>query len=156
MLNITVLAVGRDKDRWVSEAVAHYEKLLARWCRLAWRIVPSPKHSAALSPEEIRRAESARLRAALGPGYIAALAASGRTVDSPAFARLLERWHTVSGSNLTFVIGGPHGLDRDLLSRADTVLSLSPLTFSHQLVRLILLEQLYRAFSILHGTDYHK
>lgn len=69
---------------------------------------------------------------------------------------MIEKWQTSSKGTITFLIGGPYGLDPSILKRADIVLSLSKLTFSHQLVRLTLLEQLYRAFSILHGTDYHK
>lgn len=156
MLNITILAIGKDKDRWVTEAVAHYEKLLSKYCRLTWRVLPSLKNAASRSPEEIRRAEAARLTEALGPGFVAALADNGRSFDSPGFAKLLQRWHNSSGGHVTLIIGGPYGLHESILTRADLILSLSPLTFSHQLVRPILLEQLFRGFSILHHTDYHK
>lgn len=92
----------------------------------------------------------------LGKGLVVALSDSGKKADSHEFARLLEQWQTRSNGTITFLIGGPFGLDESLLSRADVALSLSPLTFSHQLVRLVLLEQLYRAFSILSGSPYHK
>jgi len=156
LLKIAVLAIGKDKDRWVTDGAAHFEKLLQRWCRLEWQVIPSPHHSTSLSPDEIKRNEARLIKKRLGTGLTVALADSGRSLDSRGFAGLLERFQTVSGGQVTFVIGGPYGLDQSILSAADDVLSLSPLTFSHQLVRLVLLEQLYRGFSILHGTDYHK
>ncbi len=156
MLRVTILAIGKDKDRWVTDGAAHYEKLLGRWCRIGWEVVASPRDSAGKSPDEIKRDEAVRLLAKAGNGFIVALADSGKQTDSGQFARLLEQWQISSGGAVTFVIGGPYGLDESVLRRAGLVLSLSPLTFSHQLVRLVLLEQLYRGFSILHGTDYHK
>ena len=87
---------------------------------------------------------------------LVALSDSGKSCNSVSFSRLLERWQTTSGGTVTFLIGGPFGLDTSLLESADLILSLSPLTFSHQLVRLVLFEQLYRGFTILHNTSYHK
>jgi 23S rRNA (pseudouridine1915-N3)-methyltransferase len=156
VLKVTILAIGKDKDRWVTDGAAHYEKLLGRWCRLEWDVVPSPRDSAGKSPDEIKKDEAQRLLARVGDGFVVALADCGRSTDSRQFARLIEQWQISSVGRVTFVIGGPYGLDESVLRRAGVVLSLSPLTFSHQLVRLVLLEQLYRGFSILHGTDYHK
>ncbi len=156
MLKIVIVAVGKDKDRWVVDGCAHFEKLLSRWCRIEWQIVAAPKGGASLSPVELRRAEASRLAARIPSGYLVALTDNGRQVDSEKFARLIENWQVVSGGTVVILIGGPHGLDPSLLDRADLRLSLSPMTLSHQLVRLVLLEQLYRGFSILHGTDYHK
>jgi len=156
LLKITIIAIGKDKDAWVSDGAAHFEKLLGRWCRIHWRMLNSPVKSSSLSPDEIRRAESEPIRRELGRGHAIALTDRGRRFTSEEFATHLERLQVSAGGEILFVIGGPYGLDQSVLDRADEQLSLSPLTFSHQLVRLVLLEQLYRGFSILHGTDYHK
>lgn len=156
MLKIKVLGIGKDKDRWVSDACDHYVKLISRWAKVELDYVPSPKASASLTPDQIRAAESALLAERCGSGYTVALTASARQVDSHGFAELVQKWQTVSGGMVTFVVGGPHGLTPDFVKGASMALSLSPLTFSHQIVRLVLLEQLYRGFSILQGTSYHK
>ena len=155
MLKIRIVGIGKDKDRWVSDAAEHYVKLLSRWAKLEFDYATSPKASANLNPDQIRSAESALL-AEKAAGYTVALTANARQVDSHAFANLIQKWQTESGGQVTFVIGGPHGLTPDFVKSASISLSLSPLTFSHQIVRLVLLEQLYRGFSILQGTSYHK
>ncbi len=109
-----------------------------------------------LSPTEIRKAEAERLGKHLGKGLTIALTDRGEALDSPALARKLEQWMAHAGGAIQFVVGGPFGLHKSVLEKADLQLSLSPLTFSHQIVRLVLVEQLYRALSILHRTDYHK
>ena len=81
---------------------------------------------------------------------------TGKQFDSESFAEFLQQLQNQGGSTLNFLIGGPYGHDASLLAAADRVVSLSSLTFSHQLVRVVLAEQLYRGFSILNGTDYHK
>jgi 23S rRNA (pseudouridine1915-N3)-methyltransferase len=156
VLTIRVIAVGKDKDAWVSDGCAHYEKLLSRWAQVHWQFVKPGAISASFSPDQIKAREADDLvRALRGRAYIA-LTDGGKKLDSLAFSRQLQKWLTSSGGELTFVIGGAYGLDSQLEQKAQIALSLSPLTFSHQLVRLVLLEQLYRGFSILHNTEYHK
>ncbi len=156
MLKINIIAVGKDKDTWVTEGCKHYTKLLSRYAEVQFKAVPSPQRSRSLSPDEIKKAEAARLDPLLDKGTIIALADTGQKLDSRQFAQLLEKLQVSSRGFLNFIIGGPYGLHESLLTRADMIVSLSSLTFSHQVVRLVLMEQLYRAFSILHGTDYHK
>ncbi|MEW5993366.1 MAG: 23S rRNA (pseudouridine(1915)-N(3))-methyltransferase RlmH [Candidatus Zixiibacteriota bacterium] len=156
MLNIRIVAVGRHKDRWVGDGCAHFEKMLSRFAGIEWVIIPSPKSSSSLSVGEILEREAKRMLPQLDKGFSVALTDRGQSMDTAAFAGLLERWHTVSGGTISFVIGGPYGLSKSVVKKADFVLSLSSLTFSHRVVRLVLLEQLYRGFSILHGMDYHK
>lgn len=155
MLRIRVVSIGKDKDRWVSDALAHFEKQLRRYARIEWINVAGAK-SANLSPDEQKREEADQLRKHVDGHFTIALSDRGQSVDSHAFAKLLESWQTRCRGDLTFVIGGPYGIADDLLSAADEVLSLSPLTFSHQLVRLVLAEQLFRGLDILHGGSYHK
>ena len=147
--------VGRDKDAWVSNACDHYEKLLRKFARIEYETVSSPRgHN--LSPVELKRDEAHKLDKKLTGSFVVALSDRGDKLDSPAFANWFERTLTQHSNRLAFVIGGPYGLDDSILSAAGQRLSLSPLTFSHQLVRPVLLEQLYRAFTIFSGGDYHK
>lgn len=156
MLKIKIIAVGKDKEPWVSEASGHFIKLLSRYATIEFDIIPSLKNSSSLRPPDIRKKEAELIVREIGEGTIVALADKGKKMDSLTFASWLEKTLTRKSGELKFVIGGPHGLDETVLNKAQTVISLSPLTFSHQIVRLVLLEQLYRAFSILHNTDYHK
>jgi len=153
---IKIIALGRDKDEWISTGCAHYTKLLSRWVRIDWRIISNSKIPSSLSPAEIMIAEAELIANELPPRGLIVLTDSGRQFDSIAFSKELQKWQTNFGAELTFLIGGAYGLDSTILDRANVILSLSSLTFSHQLVRLVLAEQLYRGFAILNGTDYHK
>ncbi len=156
MVNIHIIAVGQDKDDWVSGGLAHFEKLLSRYAKIKWTIVGSKNMSSSLSADEQKGREAKSIQKYLDGGTILALADSGRQYDSLKFAQRLERILSQSRGEIKFIVGGPFGLDKAILELADEVISLSSLTYSHQIVRLVLMEQLYRAFSILRGTDYHK
>ena len=156
MIKIIITAIGKDKDPWVAEASAHYAKLLSKYAEITLNTLPSIKKTAKLSPAEIMRGESLLLEKHLNKTYTIALADFGKKMDSHAFAKWLEKLMTRSQGTVNFIIGGAYGIHQDILDRADETISLSPLTFSHQLVRPVLLEQLFRSFSILNNTDYHK
>lgn len=156
MISLRILAIGDYKDTWVAEGCNHFVKMLSRYAAVELKSFRSPKNSPSLSPDEIRKAEARLLSPVLSKGLIVALSDAGTLYDSHAFARMIEKWQISSKGTISFLIGGPYGLDRSILERADVVLSLSKLTFSHQIVRITLLEQLYRAFTILHGIGYHK
>jgi 23S rRNA (pseudouridine1915-N3)-methyltransferase len=155
LLNVRIIVVGKDKAAWVTDGCAHFEKLLSRFARTEWISVAAEK-GGTLSPGEIRKAEAARLLARLERGLVVALDPRGDSPTSEQLACCLDKWIARSTGLIQFVIGGPYGLDRSVIDRADEVLSLSKLTLSHQVVRLVLMEQLFRVFSIRHGTDYHK
>jgi len=156
LLKINIVAIGREKDTWVKQACSHYSKLLSRFAHITISIIPPARESSSLSPGEIRRQESLLISKRMPKGYLIGLSENGKSSDSESFGKLLERWQTISSGSATFVIGGAFGLDKDFLSGCDFSLSLSEMTLPHQLARIILLEQLYRGFSILHNTDYHK
>ena len=156
LLSINIILIGKNKDSWVTEGCTHYEKLLSRFTNLNWLVIVPPKKISSLSPAEIKAKEGKLIIQTISKGPVIALADSGKKVDSHHFADLLDKLHTSSGGTINMIIGGAYGLDQSVIDKAELFLSLSPLTFSHQLVRLVLLEQLYRAFSILHNTDYHK
>jgi 23S rRNA (pseudouridine1915-N3)-methyltransferase len=161
LVKLRIVAVGKDKDRWISDGVAHYAKLLKRYAAVEIVTVSSPKSTASLPSSQLKKKEGEQLTKSLSGrgaavGVSVALTDTGKRMDTLAFSKWLDKTVTRSGGAINFIIGGAHGLDECILSGADDIISLSPLTFSHQLVRLVLLEQLYRAFSILHNTDYHK
>ncbi len=156
MLKIRLLSIGRNRDRWVADGSDHYLKLLSRFARAESQIIPALRNSASLSPTDLKAREAEAINKTLGSDHLIAFHDRGKKYDSPAFAKMLERLQTDSGGRVTLLIGGAFGLDKTILDRANLVVSLSDLTFSHQLVRLVALEQLYRGFSILAGTAYHK
>ncbi|MDZ4723465.1 MAG: 23S rRNA (pseudouridine(1915)-N(3))-methyltransferase RlmH [candidate division Zixibacteria bacterium] len=157
MLKVSIIAVGRDKDPWITEGIEHYKTLLLKYAALSITILPSVKNASALPVPELKRQEGELFSKEMSRGgYTIALSDSGKPVDSLAFADMLRRLSIESGGRVNFLIGGAYGLDDKILTSANSVLSLSPLTMSHQVVRLVLLEQLYRGFTILAGTAYHK
>lgn len=156
MVKIHIVAVGKDKDSWVSDGISHFEKLLRRYARLNWTIVTDAGRAQNKSPNDIKNLEAKEIRRFMNGGTSVALTDSGKVYGSRDFAKKIEKLLASSSGELKFIIGGPFGLDKSILDSADELISLSPLTFSHQIVRLVLLEQLYRAFSILNGSDYHK
>jgi len=153
-VSLRILAVGRKHESWVAEGIARYEKRLKKPFDVTWLTIP---HSAREN-EAARREESEALLAKLGGKYagdfVILLDERGRNIDSPALARTLQQ-PLDSARNITLIIGGAYGVDAGVHQRADFVWSLSKLVFPHQLVRLILVEQLYRAQEIASGRPYH-
>ncbi|MBJ2120840.1 23S rRNA (pseudouridine(1915)-N(3))-methyltransferase RlmH [Arthrobacter sp. MSA 4-2] len=149
---IRVLAVGRKHESWVSDGIARYEKRLKKPFDLSWQFLP---HSAR-EGDAARAEESERLltKTTEAREYVILLDERGRSIDSPAFSRTLGGALDASRP-VTFLIGGAYGVDDTVHRRADFVLSLSKLVFPHQLVRLILAEQVYRAQEIAGRRSYH-
>jgi len=156
LVKLRIIAVGKDKDPWITQGIAHYTKLLKRFARIEIVLVPAGKATPNLSAEEITGKEAARLIKLMGSGVSVALYDKSKPMDTAEFARWLQLTIDRSGGSVDFIIGGAFGLHRSVLAAADECLALSPLTFSHRIVRLVLLEQLYRGFSVIHGTNYHK
>lgn len=160
MLKITVACVGKVKESWMRAGIAEYEKRLGRYCKLTTQQVADEKTPDGASPAEetaIKEKEGQRLLSVIPDrAFVIALAIDGRRFDSPAFAAEIEKISTAGCSQLVFVIGGSLGLSDPVLRRADMKISFSDMTFPHQLMRIILLEQIYRGFRILNGEPYHK
>ncbi|HEX4662727.1 MAG TPA: 23S rRNA (pseudouridine(1915)-N(3))-methyltransferase RlmH [Candidatus Saccharimonadales bacterium] len=150
-MKITILAIGKKHESYVAEGIAEFSKRLERWATLEWKSLPYAGQDEATS----RRLESASLLAKISDtDLVVLLDERGVQYDSPALAAHLESWRD-SGKSVVFVIGGAYGVSAALQERADYTLSLSKFVFPHQLVRLILAEQLYRAFSIMNHLPYH-
>lgn len=152
---VRVVAVGRVRDASLRDACAQYAGRLERYLRFETIEVREAGRRAA-DAAATRQLEAASLLKAIPDGSrIVALSRAGRQTDSAALARRLEQWR-VAARDVAFVIGGAEGLDQALLDRAESALSLSSLTLPHELARLVLLEQLYRACTILAGEPYHR
>lgn len=157
---IRLLCVGRIKEKFFRDAVSEYSKRLSRYCSLEITELADEKIPEGVSraqEEQILKREGDRLLAAIRErDYVVALAIDGRMMDSLQLAEHLDQLSLGGQSSITLVIGASLGLSEELLARADEKLSFSPLTFPHQLMRVIVLEQIYRAFRISRGEPYHK
>jgi 23S rRNA (pseudouridine1915-N3)-methyltransferase len=159
-MKVTIIAVGKLKERYLKDGIAEYAKRLSRFCDLQLIEVEdeqAPESLSAAQEEQIKKKEAARVLAKIKDGaYIIVLDVKGAKKSSEEFAAALRNCMISGKSSITFVIGGSLGIDTELVSKADLRLSLSDMTFPHQLTRLILLEQIFRAFKINHGETYHK
>ncbi len=150
-MTVKILAVGKKHESWVQEGIERYLDRLKKPYAAEWMLLP---HSV-MADDGARDEESGRILARLGNDeFVILLDERGDEVDSPQLASLLDRTFT-AGRSVVFVIGGAYGVDDRVHQRADFVWSLSPLVFPHQLVRLMLAEQLYRAQQITAGHPYH-
>jgi 23S rRNA (pseudouridine1915-N3)-methyltransferase len=156
MLTLRIITVGRDKERWVSEHIEHYRKLIARYARLEVIAVAESRYGKATDINRALTAEAAAVEKQLAGGYLIVTDVTGRAFDTGALARKLQALQNAGHSRLEFVIGGPFGISETLKKRADLLLSLSPMTMSHQITRLVLLEQIYRVLDMNAGGKYHK
>ena len=160
MQKVTILCVGKLKERFYADAVSEYSKRLKRHCTLEIIELPESRLPDDPSPAEIRlalAAEAALIEGRLPKGgAVIAMCIEGKELSSPALAEKVEQFALGGASQLTFLIGGSVGLDASLKQKADLRLSMSPMTFPHHLARIMLLEQIYRAYQILSGSKYHK
>ena len=159
-MQIDILCVGKIKEKYFRDALEEYKKRLSRYCRLCEIEVPdekTPDSASEAEERQIREREGERLLSKMAANAtVIALAIDGKGRSSEGFAMDLEQLSVGGVSHIQFVIGGSLGLSEAVLSRADRKLSFSAMTFPHQLMRVILLEQIYRAFRILRNEPYHK
>ena len=159
-MRITVVCVGKIKEKFYVQAVEEYAKRLSRYCKLEFVELPdekTPENAGEQINASIKAKEGDRILSVLrDDAYVIALAIEGNMLDSVQFSEKLEKLAVSSVSHIMFVIGGSLGLDTRVLSRADCKLSFSKMTFPHQLMRVVLLEQIYRAYRIMRGEPYHK
>ncbi len=160
MQRVTVLCVGKLKEKFYIDAAAEYVKRLQRHCKLELIELPEQRLPDDPSPAEIQkalRAEGDAIREKLPKGgAVIALCIEGKPCSSQELSRRMADFGVQGKTQLTFLIGGSVGLDEDLKRRADWRLSMSPMTFPHHMARIMLLEQIYRAYQIADGTKYHK
>lgn len=159
-MKIRILCVGKIKEKFMREALGEYSKRLSRYIKLEITEVVDEKTPDSASEKEenqIRDKEAERvLKQIRQEDYVIALAIDGKMYDSMAFSKKLDRFGVLGRGSVVFVIGGSLGLGEQVLERADESISFSKMTFPHQLMRVILLEQIYRGYRILRNEPYHK
>ncbi len=159
-MKISVICVGKLKESFHVKAVEEYVKRLQAYCRL--EIIEladekTPDGASAAEERKIKEVEGQRiLKSIRDDALVIALAIEGKMLSSEEFSAEINRIGLQGGSHITFIIGGSLGLSHAVLQRADMKLSFSRMTFPHQLMRVILLEQIYRAYRIIHNQPYHK
>jgi len=155
-MRFTVLAVGGKMPAWVNQGVAQYQKRLPRELQLEWRDIPLARRGKDSKAEQLCAREGEQLIKSIPRGdRVIALDVGGKSLATPQLAQRLRDWQ-MSGDNISLLIGGPDGLSPQCLQRADERWSLSDLTLPHPLVRVLLSEQLYRAWTITVNHPYHR
>ena len=159
-MKITCVVVGKIKEKYFTDAIKEYSKRLSRYCKLEIVELADEKTPDGASEAEegaIREKEGERILKALkDDAYVIALAIEGKMLDSVELSQKIDRLGVSGTSHIAFVIGGSLGLAPAVMKRADYALSFSRMTFPHQLMRVVLLEQLYRSYRILKNEPYHK
>ncbi len=159
-MNITIICVGKIKEKYWNEAIAEYSKRLSRYCRLNIIEVAdekTPDNAPKAIEDMIKKKEGERILKNVDEhALVCALAIDGKKLSSEGFADFINKQGINGISHIQFIIGGSLGLDDAVLSRAGMHLSFSDMTFPHQMMRVILLEQIYRGYRIISGEPYHK
>ena len=155
-MKINFWAIGKSHDSFVKEGVELFTKRIKNYYTVEWLIVPMPKNAGIMEPAILKIKEGEVLSALLTKeDYVVLLDERGKTLTSEAFSKFIEQRTVESTRNLIFIIGGAYGVSEAIIQRANFKWSLSTLVFPHQLVRLILAEQVYRACSIIRNEKYH-
>lgn len=155
-MQFVLIVVGKTNLQGVNPLIDEYAKRLSRYCKFTLQTVSDIKNASSLTPALLSEKEGeAILSLCKSTDYVVLLDEKGKQYSSEKFADKLQTWMLHSGRRLVFVIGGAYGFSKTLKERADYQVSLSLMTFNHQMVRAIFVEQLYRALSILNGSPYH-
>ena len=159
-MKITLISVGKFKEKYLTDAIAEYAKRLSRYCKLEIIEVAdekTPDSASEALENQIKEKEGERILSKVpDSAYVVALAIEGKQLSSEELADKMEKWNVGGISHLVFIIGGSLGMTPKVLNRADYKLSFSKMTFPHQLMRVVLLEQIYRSFRIRNNEPYHK
>lgn len=159
-MKITLITVGKIKEKYLKDAIAEYSKRLSKYCKLEIIEVAdekTPDNASEVVENAVRDKEGERiLKYIKDDMYVITLEIAGKMLTSEELSEKLERLGIEGKSNVAFIIGGSIGLGKEVLKRSDYALSFSKMTFPHQLMRVILLEQIYRSYRIMNGEPYHK
>lgn len=159
-MKITLITVGKIKEKYLKDAIAEYSKRLSKYCKLEIIEVAdekTPDNASEVVEEAIRQKEGERiLKYIKDDAYVITLEIGGKMLDSVELSKKIENLGIQGTSHIVFVIGGSIGLGKEVCERSNYALSFSKMTFPHQLMRVILLEQVYRSYRIMAGEPYHK
>ena len=155
-MKINFWSVGKTNEEYVKQGIEIFTKRISHYYTVEWKLIPSPKNAASLSKDNLKKSESESILKYLSTDDILiVLDEKGKQFTSEELAQLIQLTANNSAKNLIFLIGGAFGVDEKVIKRANYVWSLSKLVFPHQLVRLILAEQVYRACTIIRNEKYH-
>jgi 23S rRNA (pseudouridine1915-N3)-methyltransferase len=155
-MKLSFWSIGKSHEAYIKSGVEDFTKRISRYYKVDWNIIPVPKNAGMMSEMDLRKKEGEMILEWLKKDdYLIALDERGKSFTSEKLASFLQARANESVKQLVFLIGGAYGIDKRVLERADHTWSLSDLTFPHQLVRLILAEQVYRACTILRNEKYH-
>jgi 23S rRNA (pseudouridine1915-N3)-methyltransferase len=158
-MKIKIISVGKIKEKYLLEGIKEYAKRLSKYCKLEMIEVndeKAPENLSEAEKERIKDSEGEKVLNKISSEYVIALAIEGKQLDSIEFSEMFNQVFTYKNSDISFIIGGSMGLSKGVYNRADMQISFSNMTFPHQLMKLILLEQIYRAFRINNNERYHK
>ena len=155
-MKISLWSIGKNNEAYIKTGVQDFTDRISKYFKIEWNIIPVPKNAGMLSEMDLKKKEGETiLKWLTKDDYLIALDERGKQMDSEGLAGFIQKRANESVKNLVFLIGGIYGLDEAVLKKANYTWSLSQLTFPHQLVRLILVEQLYRACTIMRNEKYH-
>jgi len=155
-VKLTIICMGRTRERFIQDGIEKYLRYLKPYAPAELKVLREEKVEDLRDAPRIRKLEAAKITKALSPGaYVVALDERGREFTSHEFAAFMDKALEKGTREISFVLGGAMGLDESVTGKADTVLALSRWTLTHEMARLVLLEQLYRAFTIIKGKTYH-
>lgn len=159
-MKITLITVGKIKEKYLKDAIDEYSKRLSKYCKLEIIEVAdekTPDHASDIVEDAIRSKEAERiLKHIREDAYVITLEINGKQLSSEELADKVDKLGVQGVSHITFIIGGSIGLGKEVLEKSDFALSFSKMTFPHQLMRVVLLEQVYRSYRIINGEPYHK
>lgn len=158
MLSINIVCVGKIKEKYLKDAILEYSKRLSKYCKLTIKEIsdePIPADLSEKQSENIKMIEGSKILAAIKNSYAISLDLKGKEFSSEEFAKKIETL-TLTNSSITFIIGGSLGLSTEVTQNSNELICFSKMTFPHQLIRIFLLEQIYRAFKINNNETYHK
>lgn len=155
MFRFKIISIGKLQERYLQEGESEYIKRIKKFASISFEELVI-NHSKKLTDQQIKKIESERLIEKAQNSYSVALSEQGKQFNSLQFSKFLENSFTNKASEISFLIAGALGWDRDIMTRANQTFSLSPLTFPHHVARFVLVEQLYRAVTIINGHPYNK
>jgi 23S rRNA (pseudouridine1915-N3)-methyltransferase len=155
-MKIDLVLIGKSDQKYLQEGIDIYLKRLKHYCQFEMKVIPDLKSTKSLSEEQQKEKEGELiLNLIKDSDFVMLLDERGESLSSVDYAQFIEKRQVVGTRKLSFVIGGPYGFSKEVYAKANAKLSLSAMTFSHQMVRLIFVEQLYRAYTIINGEPYH-
>lgn len=155
-MKIVFLVIGKTDESYLDTGILKYIKRLEHYVPFEMKIIPDIKNRKTLTEEQQKKAEGELILSNINIGDdLVLLDENGKTFSSVAFSQWIEKQMNIGSKRMVFVVGGPYGFSKEVYAKAKFKISLSEMTFSHQMIRLIFVEQLYRAFTIIKGEPYH-